>query len=80
MNPPFGDDPVCIHCGSKKSDGMRVAELQRQLDELLEDLKKAREEMSCANFNSAAERIDHAIASVKDQFRGATEMMKGGAA
>lgn len=42
-----------------------LAELEKQRDELLAALEKAREEMSCANFNSAAERIDHAIASVK---------------
>lgn len=40
-------------------------EISRHRDELLESIVKAREEMACANFNGAAERIDHAIASVK---------------
>lgn len=43
------------------------ARLQQQRDELLAALEKAREEMSCANFNSAAERIDHAIAIAKGE-------------
>lgn len=42
-----------------------IAEITQKRDELLAEIIKAREEMSCANFNSAAERIDHAIDSVK---------------
>lgn len=38
-----------------------------QRDELLADMVKAREEMACANFNSAAERIDHTISRVKEK-------------
>ena len=42
-----------------------LEKVTKQRDDLLAAMKKAREEMSCANFNSAAERIDHAIVSVK---------------
>ena len=37
-----------------------------QRDLAVEALEKAREEMACANFNSAAERIDHALHAIKE--------------
>lgn len=43
----------------------RCEALQKQRDELLAEINKAREEMSCANFNSAAARLDTAIAKLK---------------
>lgn len=46
-------------------DQATVDALVKQRDELLATCEKAREEMACANFNSAAERIDHAIARAK---------------
>ncbi len=43
----------------------RIAELEKQRDMLLVELEKTREEMACANFNSAAERIDNAITRMR---------------